>query len=65
MSIERFHTVCDRCGSKGQEYAAHVIACRDCGDDVCKLCAAEYDPDPPGFALCRQCNETTTHGEKE
>lgn len=55
MSMGRFHTICDKCGSRGAEYCAHTIACRECGDDVCAGCAQIYDADPPGNALCKAC----------
>lgn len=52
--IVRFAIVCDLCGKRGREYMGG-LACCVCGRDVCKECAALYDPDPPGRALCREC----------
>ena len=54
MSLVRFAMVCDKCHQRQPEYEGW-LTCRDCGDDVCESCCAEYDPDPPGSALCKQC----------
>jgi hypothetical protein len=56
MSYGRFHTICDCCGSRSEEYGVHTIPCRaECGRDVCEPCADVYDPDPPGYAICKEC----------
>lgn len=41
---------CDLCG-----HTAHVIRCGICDQNVCESCASDYDPDPPGRAICRAC----------
>jgi hypothetical protein len=54
MSLVRFAMVCDKCNVRQEEYAGYLSR-SECMDHVCKECAAEYDPDPPGRALCREC----------
>jgi len=73
MSIVRFATLCDRCGSRSEEYTAWAI-CRECSDDVCPNCST--NPGTRGVTLggggfaemdaeidvadCLQCVQETT-----
>lgn len=69
MSLVRFAMVCDKCKVRQEEYAGY-LSCRECGEDVCEKCCAEYDPDPPGHAVCKQCADEKSsqryadHGEQ-
>jgi hypothetical protein len=54
MSLVRFAMVCDKCKERQEEYAGY-LTCRECMDDVCPKCCAEYDADPPGRAVCLEC----------
>lgn len=54
MTAVRFHSVCDRCGKHAPEYESY-LRCAECRADVCPECCVEYDPDPPGHALCKTC----------
>lgn len=53
--IVRFAMVCDLCGVRQEEYAGY-LSCRECLRHVCPKCAVEYDPDPPGRAVCKDCS---------
>jgi hypothetical protein len=57
MSIVRFATICDGCGTRGPEYQAY-LHCRECLDDVCPACdvAPERDEER-GATLCARCAE--------
>lgn len=61
MSRVRFAMICDKCQRRSDEYSRWQT-CVDCGDDVCKTCAAEYDDDPPGHAICKTCKPPTDRG---
>jgi len=52
--LVRFAMVCDKCRERQPEYCGY-LNCRVCGDEVCEKCCAEYDADPPGHAVCRDC----------
>ena len=54
MSTVRFAHVCDSCGKRSAEYGI-FLRCFYCGDHTCRVCAKEYDPDPPGYAVCKPC----------
>lgn len=60
MSYVRFATICDKCGERGPEYCAHTVICRECYEDVCEKCCTTYDPDPPGYAMCKGCAQEMT-----
>lgn len=57
MATVPYATICDNCGSRGQEYLTHVIPCCHCEADVCADCCVTFDPDPPGHALCKLCEK--------
>jgi len=57
MAYVRFATICDHCNSKGAEYSAHTVTCRECLDDVCAKCTANYEPDPECPNVCNRCDE--------
>ena len=54
MAKIRFAVVCDLCNQVGEQYLGG-LTCDDCWRDVCPACAAKYDPDPPGSAVCKEC----------
>lgn len=53
--LVRFAMVCDKCRERQPEYCGY-LNCRVCGDEVCEKCCAEYDADPPGHAVCKDCS---------
>ena len=59
MGIGRFHTICDHCQSKSEEYGCHTVWCKECGLDTCEKCSEEgdYVSGPDNWAVCKQCKE--------
>lgn len=54
MSMVRYATKCDRCGSRSPEYTAWPT-CRDCQDHVCPLCSTKPSQDEHNQADCDRC----------
>jgi len=62
--LARYHAICDLCGQRQPEYQGY-LNCRRCLRIVCEPCSIEYDPDPPGQALCWQCDQASLEDRRE
>lgn len=57
MSIVRFASICDLCGSRSAEYSAFP-SCGECAADICPKCTVTATLDEEsGKALCINCDE--------
>jgi len=61
MSRVRFHDICDRCWTHGEEYTA-MATCRECGLTVCTGCSTDPDAET-GSAMCKACVEPSAHAD--
>ncbi len=55
MSMVRFATNCDVCGSRSEEYGSWPI-CRECGCHICPKCEVSgCHDDEGGSTWCKTC----------
>ena len=54
MSMVRFAMLCDKCGSRSDEYTGWPH-CRECGEDVCPACSTNPSEDERNLATCNEC----------
>lgn len=65
MSLVMFASICDFCGTRGEEYSAYP-RCRVCDQDVCPDCSVPGATDEEtGKTLCWECNREITSEEAE
>lgn len=54
MSIVRFAMLCDKRGTRSEEYTPWAT-CRECGLDFCPKCSTEPTEDESNKCICLDC----------